>query len=336
MRKALLVLPFLLLGAPSLSGCATFAEELDHFAFAAAAPLRDLNLTQTPIPGQLQALAQPYGDSDKTGCQAWSQEINDLEASLRANAGRRVGFRRDGGTFVGRTGNLRDSGVRAAVSQFVPYRAVIRQASGASRFEQQAERASDRARFRIGYLVGLARANRCPDFGLTSPFAPPQGYRSAWQAHGQSHGQPQNRATQSGFTQAYARHPAQGRTVTRTVTAQPRRIIHTARPVQQSYSQQTYPNGYPQRQVTHRSQPYYPQTVRPVSPTYRTIPAAQTPPTTPSQLGLRTYTQPHTYAPARPYTATPLRTAPQQASPVVTRRVYRPGASVPPATGPQW
>ena len=163
-----------------LSACASFPEEIDHFRYAAMSPLRDFNLTQTPIPGQLNALAQPYGHVDQSGCQAWGQEIDDLEAALVSNEGRRVGFRRDSETFSGLTGNLRDAGVKSAASQFIPFRSVVRQASGASRFEQRANQASERARYRIGYLVGLGRAHRCPGFGTLSPFAPPPNRAAAW------------------------------------------------------------------------------------------------------------------------------------------------------------
>lgn len=175
MWKLMLILPLVF-----LSACASFIDEVDHFRFAAMSPLRDFNLTQEPIPGQLQSLAQPYGYVDQSGCQAWGQEIHDLETALSTNEGRRVGFRRDSETFTGRTGNLRDSGVRSATSQFIPFRSVVRQASGASRFEQRAENASDRARYRIGYLVGLGRAHRCPGFGTLSPFAPQPNTRAAW------------------------------------------------------------------------------------------------------------------------------------------------------------
>lgn len=184
-----------------LSACASFPEEVDHFRFAAMSPLRDFNLTQAPIPGQLNALTQPYGYIDQSGCQSWAQEIDSLEAALMTNDGRRVGFRRDSETFVGRTGNLRDSGVKSATSQFIPFRSVVRQASGASRFEQRAGQASDRARYRIGYLVGLGRSHRCPGFGSLSPFAPqrtttvsrPQYYRPQSQPQYRPQYQPQYR-----------------------------------------------------------------------------------------------------------------------------------------------
>lgn len=161
MWKIAITLPLVL-----LSGCASFPEEANHFQFAAMSPLRDLNLTQAPIPGQLNALAQPYGYTNQGGCQAWEQEINQLEAAVVANDGRRVGFRRDSNTLSGRSGNLRDVGVKSATSQLIPFRGVVRQVSGASHFEQQANRASDQARYRIGYLVGLGRSHRCPGFGV--------------------------------------------------------------------------------------------------------------------------------------------------------------------------
>jgi hypothetical protein len=175
MRRILLALSLGL-----LSACASLPEEIDNFRFAAMSPLRDFNLTQAPIPGQLTGLQQPYGYIDQSGCQVWTQEIASLEAALMTNDGRRVGFRRDSETFVGRTGNLRDSGVKSATSQFIPFRSIVRQASGASRFEQRAERASDRARYRIGYLVGLGRSHRCPGFGVLSPFAPKPNTPAAW------------------------------------------------------------------------------------------------------------------------------------------------------------
>jgi hypothetical protein len=161
-----------LAGLVLLSACASYPEEEANFRFAAAAPLRDFNIAQQPIPGQLNALYQPYGYVDQTGCTAWTREIDELQAALEVNEGRRVGFRRDNETFVGRTGNLRDVGVAALASSAIPLRGVVRQASGASRFQQRAEQASDRARYRIGYLVGLGRAHRCPGFGTLQQVQP--------------------------------------------------------------------------------------------------------------------------------------------------------------------
>lgn len=161
----------MLVVAPVLSSCASYVEEEDHLAFAATAPFRVFNIGQEPIPGQLNALHQPFGYIDQSGCEAWAREIRELEVAILANAGRRVGYRRDSETFVGRTGNLRDQGVAAIANTAIPFRGVVRQLSGAARYEQRAQRASDRARYRIGYLVGLGRSHQCPGFG-TLPHTP--------------------------------------------------------------------------------------------------------------------------------------------------------------------
>ena len=168
-NRLLLTAAITVIGGSILSACASYGEEEDNFTYAAMAPFRDLNLAQQPIPGQLNALHQPYGYIDQSGCSAWTREINELEAALSANEGRRVGFRRDSETFVGRTGNLRDQGVAALATSAIPLRGVVRQVTGASQFEQRAERASDRARYRIGYLVGLGRSHSCPGFGRLGP-----------------------------------------------------------------------------------------------------------------------------------------------------------------------
>lgn len=256
MRRILLALSLGL-----LSACASFPEEIDNFRFAAMSPLRDFNLTQAPIPGQLNALQHPYGFVDQSGCQVWTQEIDSLEASLMTNDGRRVGFRRDSETFVGRTGNLRDSGIKSATSRFIPFRSIVRQASGASRFEQRAERASDRARYRIGYLVGLGRAHRCPGFGVLSPFAPRPNTQSAWTQTVTAPVQ----YRPSGYTQQTYVQSAQPHVRTQPQIRYARPYRQTA-PLQPSYGQPS--NGQTTYRQPIRTQPTYshPATVVPTQP----------------------------------------------------------------------
>lgn len=245
MRKAILTLPLILLTA-----CASFSEEMDHFTFAASSPLRDVNLMQEPIPGQLRALNQPYGYTDKGGCEAWTREIKELEAALLANEGRRVGYRRDSDTFTGRTGNLRDVGVKSAASQILPFRGVVRQVSGAAQFEQQANRASDKARYRIGYLVGLGRASRCPGFGRLTPTP-----RSSYQPAGSRYGQPQLRYAPS--THHTQQQPHYHRTYPQSRYVQPSRATHPYRPTtsQPAYGHPTsYQRSVPV-QFSSRPQP---------------------------------------------------------------------------------
>ena len=157
-----------------LSGCASTQEEFGHLTYAALSPARDFNLTREPIPDQLRYLQNPFGYSSYTPeravppvgtpqyCAALAREITDLTSALNANRDRRVGYRREGDGFVARTGNLRDLGVRAATTSFIPFRGVVRELSGAAQLDRNALYASNQGRYRIGYLIGLGRAKRCP------------------------------------------------------------------------------------------------------------------------------------------------------------------------------
>ncbi|PHR54575.1 MAG: hypothetical protein COA43_16385 [Robiginitomaculum sp.] len=161
-RIAKLFLSCVLLGM--LMSCASVNEETDHFKFAASSALRDFNVTTRPIPRQLRNLQNPFGRSPYQGCQAIAAELQYLNQAISQNEGRRVGYRRENNTLVGRFGNLRDTGVKAAATFFTPYRGVVRQVTGAAAYEKSALQADQRARTRLGYLVGQGQAMQCPGF----------------------------------------------------------------------------------------------------------------------------------------------------------------------------
>ncbi len=147
-----------------LSGCATANEEVDHFGYAALSAARDFGVGAKPIPNQLQTLENPFGSVPVESCYSWYQEARHLEHALEMNEGRRVGHRRDNSNFKGRFGNLRDVGVKTVATLFTPYKGILRQISGAAAHEKEAKLADQRARLRLGFLVGQGRANRCQGF----------------------------------------------------------------------------------------------------------------------------------------------------------------------------
>ena len=155
-----------------LASCATPGEEARQFGYAASTPLRDLGIGNRPVPQNLQRLQNPFGYSqggygqfgDRSTCSALYNEVVSLNRSIEANSGRYVGYRRDSSTRAGRFGNARDVGVASAVTSFIPFYPLFRQVTGAAARDQRAEQANNRARLRIGYLVGQARAYRCPGF----------------------------------------------------------------------------------------------------------------------------------------------------------------------------
>ena len=257
------------LSVSGLSACASLEEEIDHFQVAASSPFRDINLLQQPIPDQLQYLSHPYGQAGMSGCQAWSAEIQQLEQAYIANDGRRPGYRRDSITFVGRTGNLRDAGVRALSRSVLPFRGVVRQVSGAARLEQNAGRASDRARYRIGYLVGLARANNCPGFT--------EGRQTLVQ-----HRPVQPTQTRQSWAQPHALSPAVVRQSYPTLSPSGRQVVRTAPSVMRAppyvagYYSGSYPGPYGRVAPTQPTAPatrLYPPSYYPTYPQGYTQPS---------------------------------------------------------------
>lgn len=147
-----------------LTACQTVNEEVDHFGYAALSAARDFGVANKSIPTQLQQLQNPFGVVPIEGCYSWYQEARHLENALKSNEGRRVGYRRDNSDFRGRFGNLRDVGVKTAATFFTPYRSIVRQVTGAAAHDKKAKEADQRARLRLGFLVGQGRANRCSGF----------------------------------------------------------------------------------------------------------------------------------------------------------------------------
>lgn len=148
----------------ALSACATPREEISHFKYAALSTVRDFNVSTEAIPEQLRDLENPYGYTSHDGCEGWYFEALNLKDAIQKNEGRRVGYRRDGQTFKGRLGNIRDEGVKTVATNFTPYRGLVRQFSGAAAYDQKAQKADQRARERFGFLIGLGRAHNCRGF----------------------------------------------------------------------------------------------------------------------------------------------------------------------------
>ena len=159
MRLLVSVLSVVLL----LGACASPGKEAGYFGYAAATPLRDLNIGNPEVPGQLAALRNPFGYASPT-CQAVEREIAALQGSIVENNRRYPGYRRPTHTRGGRVGNAWDVGVSSAATYWIPFRGLVRQVSGAAKRDARAQAASDRARYRVGYLVGQARAYQCPGF----------------------------------------------------------------------------------------------------------------------------------------------------------------------------
>lgn len=135
----------------------------DGLAGAAAAPLEDFNLRRREIPPLLAALKSPYGPPSEMTCPGIMMDIAELDALL--------GLDWDSGEPDQRlnTEILADEASDAALDAvrnvstgWIPFRGLVRQATGAQSHEKKYNQA-----FRIGaqrraYLKGYGQALDCP------------------------------------------------------------------------------------------------------------------------------------------------------------------------------
>jgi hypothetical protein len=129
---------------------------------AALTPLNDLNLRREPIPPRLEAIRSPYEPIKRRDCIGIGAEVSELTAILGADVDVAA---RPGETLGQKTGDgaatLALNGVKDAVTGFIPYRSLVRIASGASEHERELRAAYERGVQRRAYLKGVGLALGC-------------------------------------------------------------------------------------------------------------------------------------------------------------------------------
>jgi hypothetical protein len=183
------------LAAAALTGCASRSKEeggisravnktSQGFDDAALTPLNDFNLRRVEIPARLGALISPYEPLAAKTCSAISAEVVELTKILGADSdappppqatlGQRAG---DGAADIAL------GGVASAATDFIPFRSVVREATGASAHERRLRAAYERGVARRAYLKGVGASIGCappaapePDAGVP-PAPPPIEYR---------------------------------------------------------------------------------------------------------------------------------------------------------------
>ncbi len=141
-----------------------YGETVRYLPHAATTPIRDLNIGVSKVPRQLKLLQNPYGTDTITNCASIKKEMSDLQQALQINHKDLNGPDFDHDTRAGYTGEAAHDLVTAAATSIVPYRGIIRYASGATRREKQGISADRRGRQRLGFLIGVGAAKRCPGF----------------------------------------------------------------------------------------------------------------------------------------------------------------------------
>jgi hypothetical protein len=129
---------------------------LKESAQVAEEPARDVGAIRTVIPDILQqALDDPYNMPRKTSCTELAASIGQLTAALGPDlATPSTDHRRN-------VSHLAEAGEQSVVNSFIPFRGLVREASGAAAAQRRLSQAHDAGFARRGFLRGIAAARRC-------------------------------------------------------------------------------------------------------------------------------------------------------------------------------
>lgn len=171
MRTAVLLLAALM----ALPACSTVAKgskaaggaALKGAGAMAAVPLEDLNLKREKIPKELKRIERVYPEVTPESCFMIAYEIKELDAVLGPDEDDYDAQEAERAGLVTRAragaGGLAKDSVRDVAADQIPFRGLVRRASGASRRERKVDEAYDRGAARRTYLKGLGDAMGCDD-----------------------------------------------------------------------------------------------------------------------------------------------------------------------------
>jgi hypothetical protein len=150
---------------------------------AALSPLNDLNVRKEEIPARLGAIVSPYEPVKEHNCIGIGVEVLELTNILGPDADTPT----DPNSAQKRgdaAANLALGQVSSTMSDFIPFRSLVRMATGASAHDRRLRAAYERGQLRRSYLKGLGAQLGCappaapnPDAGAPPP-VPQIEYRS--------------------------------------------------------------------------------------------------------------------------------------------------------------
>jgi hypothetical protein len=150
---------------------------------AALTPLNDFNLRRTEVPARLAALQSAYEPLLTPTCETIAYEVDELTKILGPDADAPAGPEAGLGEQAGEgAANLALGGVASLATDFIPFRSVVREATGASAHERRLRAAYERGVTRRAYLKGVGAQMGCappaaPQPGAGIPPPPRSEYR---------------------------------------------------------------------------------------------------------------------------------------------------------------
>jgi hypothetical protein len=158
--------------AVGLAGCATASRTSDGFSDAALSPLNDLNVRRDEVPPLLAAIRSAYEPIPQVNCTAIGKMVADLTAILGPDTDAPPAPERSLGDKASEgAADLTLGAVSSTVSGLIPFRSLVREATGASAHERRLRAAYERGVTRRAYLKGVGAQLGCAPPGAPEPNA---------------------------------------------------------------------------------------------------------------------------------------------------------------------
>jgi hypothetical protein len=154
--------------ALALGACGTAGKTSAGLGDAAMAPLNDLNVRRVEVPALLDAIKSPYEPIPAVNCTAIAQMVTDLTAILGRDTDavplpdKSLGEQASDGAA-----DMTLGAVSSTMTDFIPFRSLVREATGASAHERRVRAAYERGVTRRAYLKGVGA-----QLGCAPPAAP--------------------------------------------------------------------------------------------------------------------------------------------------------------------
>jgi hypothetical protein len=152
--------------AASAGGCSTAVDKTSAgMSGAAMSPLNDLNVTRNEVPPVLKAIRSPYEPIPNVSCAGIAGLVSALDAVLGRDFDALPLPDKSLADQAGEgAADLTLGAVSSTMSDFIPFRSLVREATGASAHER---------RLRAAFQAGVARRSYLKGVGAQLGCAPP-------------------------------------------------------------------------------------------------------------------------------------------------------------------
>lgn len=145
---------------------------------AAMSPLADLNVRREDIPDRLEALTSPYEPVKARDCVSIGVEVLELTNILGPDSDAPAPGASGDGRYGDAAADMALRQVSSTMSDFIPFRSLVRTATGANAWAQKVRDAYQRGLQRRAFLKGVGASLGCsppaapiPGAGVTQPAA---------------------------------------------------------------------------------------------------------------------------------------------------------------------